>query len=83
MTAKEAREKALWNLLPYKIKVQISNTIDIGHLECVIYKSLDKDLFNTFYPRNTLILKELGYKVNEEDLNFDSGESDRKITIKW
>lgn len=63
MTAKEAREKALWNKLPEVIRTTITQCVDNGFMECVSVNR-DEALGQTRYSVNILqTLTDLGYEV--------------------
>ena len=63
MTAKEAREKALWNKLPEVIRTTITQCVDNGFMESVSVNRVEA-LEQTHYFVNILqTLTDLGYDV--------------------
>lgn len=63
MTAKEAREKALWNKLPEVIRTTITQCVDNGLMESVSVNRVEA-WEQTRYSVNILkTLTDLGYEV--------------------
>jgi hypothetical protein len=74
MTAKEAREKALWNKLPEVIRTTITQCVDNGFMESV---SVNRDE----------ALEQVHYSVNIPqtltDLGYDVRISGEYYVIRW
>lgn len=63
MTQAEARQKALWNRLPQKIKDTIQASVEKGNTSTgYLPHDLDEITINT--------LKDLGYKMNTSSSGF-------------
>lgn len=63
MTQAEARQKALWNRLPQKIKDTIQASVEKGNTRTgYLPQDLDEITINT--------LEDLGYKVNTSSSGF-------------
>lgn len=87
MTAVEARNNLLWSLIPIEIKNKIEDMIKYYHIYKTpfiieIYQSVDPFVF--FHIDKTIdCLKELGYGVETEELEYMNGEKDIKLIIKF
>lgn len=88
MTAKEAKNKAIWNSIPPIIRTKIERETEWGQLTAHFYKSLTSEAFKDV---DTTIakLQLLGYTVEygkvdiEEDNEAVGISTDTKLTIKW
>ena len=71
MTAVEARNKMLWNSIPFEIRKRIKSAIEFAYLydepyKIEMYKSVSPDAFKDI-PNTMLRLKGLGYGVEYID----------------
>lgn len=88
MTAVEARNKMLWNSIPFEIRDRIKNAIDFAMLykepyNIEIYDSTSPPDTFTDIPNTMLRLKCLGYNVEYIDGSTRSDGTDSKLIISW
>ena len=87
MTAVEARNKMLWNSIPFEIRKRIKSAIEFAYLhyepyKIEMYKSVSPDAFKDI-PNTMLRLKGLGYGVEYIDGSTRSDGTDSKLIISW
>ena len=87
MTAVEARNKSLWNVLPICIKKRIEDSIKYAYSYHESYKI---ELYNSITPEafvgideTILKLKGLGYGVEYIDGSTRTDGTDSKLVITW
>ena len=77
MTKIEARNKALWNILPKQIRKDIEKNVEWGFFLKIYYKSENIKLFNNINATVNVLIQ-LGYDAEIEEIGDNA-----KLTIKW